>query len=110
MTPPVTPGPKIPPEILGIPPKKDTETPVPEVKTPVIKKPVVTQKSSIESDYAKYNAMKKRLAALIEEENTAGKLAISYPKILPQTGKALLSRVKKMVNAKLSLEAPEFKK
>lgn len=40
----------------------------------------------------------------------AGKKIIKDPKVLPQTGRAILSRVKKLINAKLSLEAPEFKK
>jgi uncharacterized repeat protein (TIGR01451 family) len=100
---PIATPPKETEEIRNTPPKNDTPP-------NNIKPPESVKNNLIQDEYAQYLKAKKRLAALIEEENTAGKLAISYPKILPQTGKAILSRVKKMVNAKLSLDAPEFKK
>ena len=96
-------------------PPKETEgiknTP-PKNETPpnIIKPPDSVKNNLIQDEYAQYLKAKKRLAALIEEESTAGKKIIKDPKVLPQTGRAILSRVKKMVNAKLSLEAPEFKK
>ena len=64
---------------------------------------------SLESEYAEYLKLKKRLSTLIDEENTAGVKGIISPKTLPQTGKSILSRVKQLINMKLSLEAPEFK-
>ena len=41
---------------------------------------------------------------------TAGTLGIKYPKVLPQTGKTILERVKKLTNAKLALDPPQFTK
>jgi hypothetical protein len=90
------------------------DTPVPkkstEKKIQVPKKSQENKKESIDSEYEKYLALKKRLAAIIAEENTAGTKNFVSPKILPQTGKSILERVKKLVNAKLSLDVPTFEK
>ena len=56
--------------------------------------------NSIESEYAGYLKLKKSLSALIDEENIAGTKTIIRPKTLPQTGKSILSRVKKLVNGR----------
>jgi hypothetical protein len=70
----------------------------------------VVQKNPIDAEYEKYLALKKRLTAIVELENTAGTKNFVSPKILPQTGKSILDRVKKLVNAKLSLDVPKFEK
>ncbi len=106
----------IPPSILIVPPlsispEKSVVTP-PQKTLPKTPKNIIKQitPNSLESEYAEYLKLKKRLSALIDEENIAGMKGIINPKTLPQTGKSILARVKKLINMKLSLEAPEFKK
>ena len=96
-------------------------TPVPTILVPDIskntekpekspKKPR-TSENRLEQLVAEYQTKFARLQQLTKEEQTPGTSGIlKYPKLLPQTGKTILERIKKLSNVKLSLDAPVFSK
>ena len=84
---------------------KNTEKPEKSPKKPR------TSENRLEQLVAEYQIKFARLEQLTREETTPGTSGIlKYPKLLPQTGKTILERIKKLSNTKLSLDAPVFSK
>ncbi len=92
-------------------PLTPVETPgVTKAKTPKksIEKDITLPKTPLDALYSEYLEKMAQYQRIVRDELTAGVLGIQYPKILPQTGKNILDRVKKFFNAKLSVDAPTF--
>jgi uncharacterized repeat protein (TIGR01451 family) len=94
--------------------------PIEKTLSPIISRdiPVITREQKpqiplretleIEKMYEEYLAKVLRYQLLAHEEQTAWVLGIKYPKVLPQTGKNILERVKKYFSPKLSVDVPTF--